>query len=42
MVISRTKLQEVIAGYKKYFPSHISDEIYKWILAKNSRESKGS
>ena len=30
ITINRTKLQEVISGYKKYFPSHISDEIYKW------------
>lgn len=38
MVISRTKLQEVIAGYKKYFPSHISDEIYKWKAVKHFQD----
>ena len=32
------KLQEVISGYKKYFPSHISDEIYKWKAAKHFQD----
>lgn len=30
ITINRSKLQEVISEYKKYFPSHIRDEIYKW------------
>ena len=38
IVISRTKLQEVIAGYKKYFPTHISDEIYKWKAVKHFQD----
>ena len=38
IVINRTKLQEVIAGYKKYFPEHISDEIYKWKAVKHFQE----
>ena len=38
IVISRTKLQEVIAGYKKYFPSHISAEIYKWKAVKHFQD----
>lgn len=32
------KLQEVISGYKKYFPSHISDEIYKWKAVKHFQD----
>ena len=38
IVISRTKLQEVISGYKKYFPTHISDEIYKWKAVKHFQD----
>lgn len=38
IVINRTKLQEVIAGYKKYFPEHISDEIYKWKAVKHFQD----
>lgn len=34
IIINPAKLQEVIAGYKKYFPSHIGDEIYKWKAVK--------
>lgn len=38
IVINRTKLQDVIAGYKKYFPEHISDEIYKWKAVKHFQD----
>ena len=34
ITFNSSKLQEVIAGYKKYFPSHIGDEIYKWKAVK--------
>ena len=34
IVIDHSKLQEVIAAYKKYFPTHIGDEIYKWKAVK--------
>ena len=30
IVIDHSKLLDVIAAYKKYFPTHIGDEIYKW------------
>ena len=38
IAINRTKLQEVIAGYKKYFPEHISDELYKWKAVKHFQD----
>ena len=38
ITINHDKLQEVIAGYKKYFPTHISDEIYKWISVKHFQD----
>ena len=39
ITINRTKLQEVIAGYKKYFPTHIADEIYKWKAVKHFQDN---
>ena len=39
ITINRTKLQEVIAGYKKYFPAHIADEIYKWKAVKHFQDN---
>ena len=39
ITINRTKLQEVIAGYKQYFPTHISDEIYKWKAVKKFQDA---
>ena len=38
IVIDRSKLQEVIAAYKKYFPTHIGDEIYKWKAIKQFQD----
>ena len=38
ITINRTKLQEVITGYKKYFPTHIADEIYKWKAVKHFQD----
>ena len=38
ITINHTKLQEVIAGYKKYFPTHIADEIYKWKAVKHFQD----
>ena len=32
------KLQDVIAGYKQYFPTHIADEIYKWKAVKKFQD----
>lgn len=39
ITINRSKLQEVISGYKKYFPSHIRDEIYKWRAVKHFQDN---
>ncbi len=38
IVIDHSKLQEVIAAYKKYFPTHIGDEIYKWKAIKQFQD----
>ena len=38
ITINRTKLQEVIFGYKQYFPTHIADEIYKWKAVKKFQD----
>ena len=38
ITINRSKLLEVIAGYKKYFPTHIADEIYKWKAVKHFQD----
>ena len=38
IVIDHSKLQEVIAAYKKYFPTHIGDEIYKWKAVKHFQD----
>ena len=38
IVIDHSKLQEVIAAYKKYFPTHIGDEIYKWKAVKQFQD----
>ena len=38
ITINRAKLQDIIAGYKKYFPAHISDEIYKWKAVKHFQD----
>ena len=38
ITINRNKLQDVIAGYKQYFPTHIADEIYKWKAAKHFQD----
>lgn len=38
ITINHTKLQKVITGYKKYFPSHIGDEIYKWKAVKHFQD----
>lgn len=32
------KLQDVISGYKQYFPFHVSDEIYKWKAIKHFQD----
>lgn len=39
ITINRTKLQEVIAGYKIYFPTHIANEIYKWKAVKKFQDT---
>lgn len=38
IVIDHSKLQEVISAYKKYFPTHIGDEIYKWKAVKQFQD----
>ena len=38
ITINHAKLQEVIAGYKQYFPTHIADEIYKWKAVKHFQD----
>ena len=38
ITINRNRLQEVIAAYKKYFPTHIGDEIYKWRAVKKFQD----
>ena len=38
ITINRSKLLAVIAGYKKYFPTHIADEIYKWKAVKHFQD----
>ena len=38
IVIDHSKLQEVITAYKKYFPTHIGDEIYKWKAVKHFQD----
>ena len=38
ITIDHSKLQEVIAAYKNYFPSHIGDEIYKWKAVKHFQD----
>lgn len=38
ITIDYSKLQEVIAAYKNYFPSHIGDEIYKWKAVKHFQD----
>ena len=38
ITINQAKLQEVLSGYKKYFPTHISDEIYKWKAVKHFQD----
>ena len=35
VTINIDKLSKVIEAYKKYFPSKIKDEIYKWKAVKN-------
>ncbi len=39
IIIDHSKLQEVIAAYKKYFPTHIGDEIYKWKAVKQFQDN---
>lgn len=39
ITINHSKLQEAISGYKKYFPTHISDEIYKWKAVKHFQDN---
>ena len=38
ITIDHSKLQEVITEYKRYFPSHIGDEIYKWKAVKQFQD----
>lgn len=38
ITINQAKLKDVIAGYKQYFPQHISDEIYKWKAVKHFQD----
>ena len=38
IIIDHSRLQEVIAAYKKYFPTHIGDEIYKWKAVKQFQD----
>lgn len=40
IVIDHSKLQEVITAYKKYFPTHIGDEIYKWKAVKQFQDHR--
>ena len=37
--IDHSKLQEVIAAYKKYFPTHIGNEIFKWKAVKQFQDN---
>ena len=39
ITINNKKLQDVISAYKKYFPAHIADEIYKWKAVKKFQDS---
>ena len=39
ITINRNKLQEVLTGYKQYFPAHIADEIYKWKAVKKFQDA---
>ena len=39
IVIDHSKLQEVIAAYKKYFPTHIGNEIFKWKAVKQFQDN---
>lgn len=38
ITINHSKFQDAISGYKKYFPVHISDEIYKWKAVKHFQD----
>ena len=38
ITIDKAKLQAVIAAYKKEFPTHIGDEIYKWKALKKFQD----
>ena len=38
IVIDHSRLQEAITAYKKYFPTHIGDEIYKWKAVKQFQD----
>ena len=39
ITINKDKLQELIAGYKKYFPTKIEDELYKWRAVKKFQDT---
>ena len=38
ITINQAKLQEVIVAYKKYFPTHISNELFKWKAVKHFQD----
>ena len=38
ITLDHNKLQDLIASYKKEFPTHIGDEIYKWKALKKFQD----
>ena len=39
ITVNESKLQDLIAGYKEYFPKKIEDEIYKWKAVKKFQDT---
>ena len=38
-MINYNKLDDIIAGYKEYFPTHWMNEKYKWIAVKHFQDN---
>ena len=38
-MIDLNKLAQVLEGYKKYFPDHCKDELYKWEAVKHFQDN---